>query len=47
MNKAIEDAIKLMAEKCNKDVESHKALQFSQAALNLAHVQHVLKQVKQ
>lgn len=38
MEKAIEDAIKLLAEKVTKDIKSEDALRFTQAALNLAHV---------
>jgi len=38
MEKAINDAIKLLAEKITKDVKSDDALRFTQAALNLEHV---------
>lgn len=46
MNEAIEAAIKSLTEaSTGKDVKSHEALQFTQAALNLAHVKQVLKPV--
>ena len=38
MEKAIEKAVKLLAEKITKDVKSVDALRFTQAALNLEHV---------
>jgi hypothetical protein len=38
MEKAINDAIKLLAEKITKSVDSNDALRFTQAALNLQHV---------
>jgi hypothetical protein len=38
MEKAIQDAVKLLAEKITKDVKSEDALRFTQAALNLEHV---------
>jgi len=38
MEKAIESAVKLLAEKITSDVTSLEALQFTQAALNLEHV---------
>ena len=38
MEKAIEDAIKLLAETITKGVDSGDALRFTQAALNLQHV---------
>jgi hypothetical protein len=45
MNTEIEKAIKALTEKSHdKDVKSHEALQWTQAALNLAHVAQVLKQ---
>jgi hypothetical protein len=37
MRSAIEDAIKLLAEKINASVSPDEALKFTQAALNLAH----------
>lgn len=44
MKDAIDSAIKLLTEaSAGKDVKSHEALQFTQAALNLAHVKQVLK----
>ena len=39
MNTSIESAIKLLAEKITDVVTSDEALKFTQAALNLAHVQ--------
>ena len=38
MEKAIETAVKFLAEKITKDIKSEDALRFSQAALNLEHV---------
>jgi len=38
MEKEIEVAIKLLAEKITKEVKSEDALRFTQAALNLQHV---------
>ena len=38
MEKAIEAAVKLLAEKITKDVKPDDALKFTQAALNLEHV---------
>ena len=38
MEKTIEKAVKLLAEKITADVKSDDALRFTQAALNLAHV---------
>jgi hypothetical protein len=38
MEKIIEEAIKLLAGRITKDVESNDALRFTQAALNLEHV---------
>lgn len=43
MEKAIEDAMKLLAEKVTKDTKSEDALRFTQAALNLAHVLSIRK----
>lgn len=37
MKTAIEDAIKVLTEKINKDSSMDEALRFTQAALNLAH----------
>ena len=44
MNTEINEAIKTLAEK-SKDALSHEALHFTQAALNLAHVLQVKKQI--
>ena len=44
MNAEINEAIKTLAEK-SKDAPSHEALHFTQAALNLAHVLQVKKQI--
>jgi hypothetical protein len=44
MNTEINEAIKTLAEK-SKDALPHEALQFTQAALNLAHVLQVKKQI--
>jgi len=38
MEKKIEEAIKLLAERITKDVKSDDALKLTQAASNLAHV---------
>ena len=38
MEKAIEKAVKLLAEKITTDVKSEDALRYTQAALNLEHV---------
>ncbi len=38
MKAEIEKAIKLLAEKVDKDIKSEDALRYTQAALNLAHV---------
>ena len=46
MEKAIEDAIKLLAEKIKSDVKPDDALKFTQAALNLAHVSAVQRNNK-
>lgn len=43
MKTEIEKAIKLLAEKINKDVTPDEALKFTQAALNLAHTSATLK----
>lgn len=37
MEKAIENAVKLLAERITKDVKSEDALRYTQAALNLEH----------
>jgi hypothetical protein len=42
METAIESAIKLLAEKITGDIKSDDALKFTQAALNLAHVEATL-----
>jgi hypothetical protein len=47
METVIEAAIKALAEKINGDVKAPEAINFTQAALNLAHTLQVLKQVKQ
>jgi hypothetical protein len=47
MEEAIERAVKLLAEKINKDVKSEDALRFTQAALNLEHVLAVKNNIKQ
>lgn len=39
MKAEIERAIKLLAEKINGDVKPDEALKYTQAALNLAHVE--------
>lgn len=44
MNEEIDNAIKFLCEKNAGEVKSHEALQFTQAALNLAHVKQVLAQ---
>lgn len=43
---AAEAAIKLLAERITSDVKADDALKFTQAALNLAHVLQVKKQVE-
>ena len=43
MYEEIEKAIKLLAEKIDKDMRAGDALQFTQAALNLAHTEATLK----
>ena len=46
MNTEIEDAIKTLAEKSHAtDTKPHEAMQYTQAALNLAHTAQVLKLV--
>lgn len=47
MEKAIENAVKLLAEKITKDVKSEDALRFTQAALNLEHVLAVKVNIEQ
>ena len=48
MKTEIEKAVEALTEKSHdKDVKSHEALQWTQAALNLAHTAQVLKQVNQ
>lgn len=46
METAIENAIKALAEKAENAKASHEAMQFAQAALNLAHTAQVAKQTK-
>ena len=46
METAIKNAIKALAAKAEKAPTSHEAMQFSQAALNLAHTEQVAKQTK-
>ena len=46
MDKAIESAVKLLAEKITKDVKSEDALRYTQAALNLEHVLQVKADVE-
>jgi predicted S18 family serine protease len=38
MKEAIENAVKLLAEKINENVKADDALKFTQSALNLEHV---------
>ena len=38
MEQKVKDAIKLLAEKVDKEIKPDEALKFTQAALNLAHV---------
>ena len=45
MVNTIDVAIKLLAEKITAEIKSDDALKFTQAALNLAHVLQVKKQV--
>ena len=47
METAIETAIKLLAEKVTGEVKAPDAINYTQAALNLAHTLQVLKQTKQ
>ena len=42
MKTEVENAIKLLAEKITSDVKADDALKFTQAALNLAHVEATL-----
>ena len=44
MNATIESAVKILAKK-TETCASHEAMQFAQAALNLAHALQVIKQV--
>ena len=46
MKDAIESAIKKLVEKSEKCDKACDALQYSQAALNLAHTLHILKTVE-
>jgi hypothetical protein len=46
MEEAINNAIKLLAEKITKDVKSDDALRFTQAALNLSHVLSVKSNIE-
>ena len=46
METAIETAIRLLAEKIAGSISSTEAMQFTQAALNLAHTAQVVKQTK-
>jgi len=46
METAIENAIKALAAKAGNATASHEAMQFAQAALNLAHTAQVAKQTK-
>jgi len=46
MEKTIENAIKLLAERITKDVRADDALKFTQAALNLEHVLSVKTNVE-
>lgn len=43
MNTEIENAINLLAKKIDESVKSDDALKFTQAALNLAHTDQVIK----
>lgn len=46
MKTEIEEAIKLLTKQSTADAtKSHEALQWTQAALNLAHTAQVLKQI--
>ena len=42
---AIDNAIKLLAEKVSGEIKSDDALKFTQSALNLAHVNAVLSNI--
>ena len=46
MNTEIENAIKFLAEKVKGDIKAGEALQFTQAALNLAHTAATLANTK-
>ena len=46
MKTEIESAIKILAQKAKTATAPHEAMQFAQAALNLAHTQQVMKQVE-
>ena len=46
METAIETAIKALAAKAESAKAPHEAMQFAQAALNLAHTAQVAKQTK-
>jgi len=46
MKTEIENAIKLLAQKITGDVKADEALKFTQAALNLAHVDQVIEVTK-
>ena len=46
MEKIIEEAVKVLAEKITKDVKSEDALRYTQAALNLEHVLAVKDNIK-
>jgi len=46
MEKAINNAIKLLAEKIKGNIDSGDALRFSQAALNLQHIFAVQAEIK-
>ena len=46
MKPEIENAIKLLAEKITSDVKADDALKFTQAALNLAHIEATLAGAK-
>lgn len=45
MNEKIEAAIKTLADKAEKSVNTDEALKYSQAVLNLAHARATLAQV--
>jgi hypothetical protein len=46
METEINEAIKVLAEKAKAAPASHEALHYTQAALNLAHVLQVKKQIE-